>query len=161
MSQVRGRAQPHVAYVQKSSPLYSRKMRQAVASYPPTSLIHNQDQEEIDRQRDSSNNYAGSRRSSQRKSYNRGMPFLLGDSVRNISSPKKTLFKVVLVRLVAGEKPFDTFAFLDSVSDTTFIRQDVAKTKLDLGKLKTKWLVKTYDGTAKEVERSRFHTINT
>jgi len=33
-----------------------------------------------------------------------------------------------------------------------FIRQDVAKTKLGLGDSKIKLLVKTYDGTAKEVD---------
>ena len=70
-----------------------------------------------------------------------------------VSAEKKTLFKIVPVRLVAGRKAFDTFAFLDSGSDTTFIRQDVAKTKFGLGDSQIKLLVKTYDGTAKEVDR--------
>ena len=68
------------------------------------------------------------------------------------SAARKTLFKVVPVRLVAGEKSFYIFAFLDSGSDTTFIRQDVAKTKLGLGESTIKLLVKTYDGTKKEVD---------
>ena len=59
---------------------------------------------------------------------------------------------MVPVRLVAGEKSYDTLAFLDSGGDTTFIRQDVAKTKFGLGESKTKLLVKTYDGAAKEVD---------
>ena len=41
---------------------------------------------------------------------------------------------------------------MDSGSDTTFIRQDVAKTKLGLGESTIKLLVETYDGTTKEVD---------
>ena len=37
-------------------------------------------------------------------------------------------------------------------ADTTFIRQDVAKTKHGLGDSTIKLLVKTYDGTTKEVD---------
>ena len=46
----------------------------------------------------------------------------------------------------------DTFAFLDNGSDTTFIRHDIASTKLGLGNLNSKLKVRTYDGCEKEVD---------
>ena len=67
-------------------------------------------------------------------------------------SARKALFKIVPVRLMAGERVCDTFVFLDNGSDTTFIRHDIASTKLGLGDLNSKLKVKTYDGSEKEVD---------
>ena len=61
---------------------------------------------------------------------------------------KKLLFKVVPIRLRAGNQSVDTFAFLDSGSDTTLIGQDVAA-KLDLNKTSTNLQITTYDGCKK------------
>ena len=74
-------------------------------------------------------------------------------------SARKALLKIVPVRLMAGERVCDTFAFLDNGSDTTFIRHDIASTKFGLGYLNSKLKVKTYDGSEKEVDAAAIDFI--
>ncbi|XP_057380674.1 uncharacterized protein LOC130703071 [Daphnia carinata] len=61
-------------------------------------------------------------------------------------TPRRVLFKIVVLRLQQGEKVFDTFGFINSGSDSTLIRSDVARTKLGLSGPTTKINVTSYDG---------------
>ncbi|XP_057377898.1 uncharacterized protein LOC130699710 [Daphnia carinata] len=72
--------------------------------------------------------------------------FLGAVSRTGSDTPRRVLFKIVPVRLQQGEKVFDTFGFLDSGSDSTVIRSDVARTQLGLSGPTTKINVTSYDG---------------
>ncbi|XP_059352987.1 uncharacterized protein LOC130690708 [Daphnia carinata] len=72
--------------------------------------------------------------------------FLGAVSRTGLDTPRQVLFKIVPVRLQQGEKVFDSFGFLDSGSDSTLIRSDVARTKLGLAGPTTKINVTSYDG---------------
>ncbi|XP_057366727.1 uncharacterized protein LOC130687571 [Daphnia carinata] len=72
--------------------------------------------------------------------------FLGAVSRTGLDTPRRVLFKIVPVRLQHGERVFDTFGFLDSGSDSTLIRSDVARTQLGLAGPTTKINVTSYDG---------------
>ena len=63
---------------------------------------------------------------------------------------RRVLFKIVPVRIRSEKSYFDTFAFLDSGSDTTLLRSDVAKETLGLSGPRKR--VKSYDGVVTNVD---------
>jgi hypothetical protein len=65
---------------------------------------------------------------------------------------RRVLFKIVPVRIRSGDYYFDTFAFLDSGSDTTLLRSDIGKEKLRLSGPRKRVNVKSYDGVVTNVE---------
>ena len=56
----------------------------------------------------------------------------LGNVTYQETRRRRAMLQVVPIRIQAGTRRFDTYAFLDSGSDTTMIRIDIAKSKLGL-----------------------------